>query len=107
MAFALLDSAPLNKADNHHNQGNDQQNVNERTERVAAHQAQGPEDDKDNGDSPQHEMLLSDSGGLPATTIQSYVVGFASTPGFPLRPKLSLSAFATARAQSTSAVQFF
>jgi hypothetical protein len=44
----------INQSDDDHNDGNDEEDMNETPERVSGHDAQEPKDDENNGNSPQH-----------------------------------------------------
>jgi hypothetical protein len=52
----------LDQADQYSNDGQDQQDVNEPTQRVRANHAQQPEDQKQNGYSPKHWHSFRASG---------------------------------------------
>lgn len=56
----LDDFAPLNQSDRHHNEGDDQQNMNESAQRIATDQAQQPQDQENDSYRPNHLLLFSD-----------------------------------------------
>jgi len=60
IANHLSRSSPLKEPKHHHNDCNDQQDMNKITKRITAHQPQQPQDYQYDGDRPQHGSLLSD-----------------------------------------------
>ena len=63
----LYRSSPLNDSHQHYDNGNDQQDMNKITYRIARHQPQRPQNYQYHSDCPQHMILLSDcSFPLPA-----------------------------------------
>jgi hypothetical protein len=64
---SLLSFAALKNLEDHHDQGDNQENVNDPTQRVPTEQAQHPQNQKNDSYGPQHEILLFDrSFSLPA-----------------------------------------
>jgi hypothetical protein len=56
----LYRSSPLNDSHEHYDNGNDQQNMNKITYRIARHQPECPQNYQYHSDCPQHMILLSD-----------------------------------------------
>jgi len=53
-------SPPLNDSDQHNDNGNDQQDMNKITHRIATHQPQQPQNYQNDSDRPQHMIPLLD-----------------------------------------------
>jgi hypothetical protein len=69
-AHPLNGSSPLNDPDEHNDNGNNQQDMNKITHRIAAHQSQQPQNDQYDRNCPQHVILLSAvSFSLPAIVL--------------------------------------
>ena len=62
----LRQSSSLNDLDQHHDNGEHQQEVNEPSHRVTAHQPQQPQNRQDYSNRPQHKILLSLGHGFTA-----------------------------------------
>jgi len=56
----LYGSSPLDDPDQDDDNGNDQQDVNKISHRIAGHQPQQPQDYQDDSDRPQHRISLLD-----------------------------------------------
>jgi hypothetical protein len=52
---ALQNAAPLNEADEHHDDGYHEQHVNEASHGGTGHQSEKPQNNEDNGDSHEHK----------------------------------------------------
>jgi len=84
----------LNEPNHHHNDCDDQQDMNKITKRIAAHQPQQPQNYQYDSDRPQHMILLSDcSFPLPAIASPTswqweynlYGLGLGLLDGHPIR----------------------
>jgi hypothetical protein len=75
-ASTLSGSTSLDELKNYDNNGNDEENVNQTSHRVTAHQPQRPQNDQYHNYCPQHEILL------PEMTINFSDPGFFKLLGF-------------------------